>query len=149
MGKMKVDYKNNAMAFFRNRAGMFILMTPSADLETTMTAYDARNNVETAFDIYRNNLDGYRGRTGDSERARDWFLIKFLALMVRVRMKTIVSNSKLKDMTVNNAILATGTYKIIDDGSLRIRTERTKRVREILELFRVEDPERLPLCVQA
>ena len=45
--------------------------------------------------------------------------------------------------------LATGTYKIIDDGGLRIRTERTKRVREILKLFGVEDPEQLPLSVQA
>ena len=45
--------------------------------------------------------------------------------------------------------LATGTYKIIDDGGLRIRTERTKRVREILELFGVEDPKQLPLSIQA
>jgi transposase len=148
-GKMKVGYKNNAMAFFRNRAGMFVLMTPSADWETAMCSYDARNNVEMAFDIYKNDLDGHRGRTGDPERARGRFFIKFLALMIRVRMQTIVSKSKLKDLTVNNAILATGTYKIIDDGGLRIRTEKTKRVREILDLFGVEDPEQLPLSCQA
>jgi hypothetical protein len=36
----------------------------------------------------------------------------------------LVSESKLKDLTVNNAILATGTYRIIDDGGLSIRIER-------------------------
>lgn len=36
-----------------------------------------------------------------------------------------------------------------DGGGLRIRTERTKRIREILELFGVEDPKQLPLFVQA
>jgi hypothetical protein len=69
--------------------------------------------------------------------------------MIRVGMQTVVSKSKLKGLTVNNEILATGTYKIIDDSGLKIRTERTERVREILELLGVEGPERLPLSVQA
>ena len=146
-GKMKAGCKNNAMAFFRNRAGMFVLMTPSADWETAMCSYDARNNVEMAFDIYKNDPDGHRGRTGDPERARGRSFIRFLALMVRVRMQTTVSKSKMKDLTVNNATLATGTYRIIG-GGLRIRTGRTKRVREIMELFGVEDPEQLPLSGQ-
>ncbi len=147
-GKMKVGCKNNATAFFRNRAGMFVLMTPSADWETAMCSYYARNNVETAFDIYRNDLDGHRGRTGGPERARGRSFIRFLALMVRVRMQTTVSKGKKKDLTVDNAILATGTYRVIDDGGLRIRTERTERVREVMELFGVEGPERLPLSGQ-
>ena len=147
-GKIKAGCKNNAMAFFRNRTGMFVLMTPSADWETAMCSYDARNNLETAFDIYKNDLDGHRGHTGDPERARGRSFIRFLALMIRVRMQTTVSKSKMKDLTVDNAILATGTYRIIDDGGLRIRTERTERVREIMELFGVEDPEQLPLSGQ-
>jgi len=68
--------------------------------------------------------------------------------MVRVRMQTTVSKSKMKDLTVDNAILATGTYRIIGGGGLRIRTGRTKRVRETMELFGVEDPEQLPLSGQ-
>ena len=69
----------------RNRAGMFVLMTPSADWETAMRSYDARNNVGTAFDIYKNDLGGHRGRTGGPERARGRSFIRFLAMMVRVR----------------------------------------------------------------
>jgi len=57
------------MSFFRNRAGMFVMLTPSADWDTVMTSYDARNNVEMAFDILKSELDGKRMRTGDSVRA--------------------------------------------------------------------------------
>ena len=50
-GLMRLSYKNNAMTFFRNRAGMFVMITPRMDWETVMTSYDARNNVEMAFDV--------------------------------------------------------------------------------------------------
>lgn len=142
-GKMKIGYKQNAMSFFRNRAGMFVMLTPTADWNTVMTSYDARNNVEMAFDILKSELDGKRMRTGDPVRARGRFLIKFLALMIRVRMQNIIAASKFKDLTVENALLSTATYKIIDEKGLKVRTEKTKRVRQIFELFGVDDPESL------
>ena len=140
-GRMRIGYRQNAMSFFRNRAGMFIMMTPTADWETVMTSYDARDNVEKAFDIFKSELDGKRMRTGDPVRARGRFLIKFLALMIRVRMQNVIAASRFRDLTVENALLSAATYKIIDEKGLKVRTEKTKRVREIFELFGVEDPE--------
>lgn len=145
-GKMTVGYKNNAMTFFRNRAGMFVMLTPAVDWETVMTAYDARNNVETAFDIFKNELDGKRGRTGDPVRARGRLLIKFLALMIRVRMQIAVSGSKVKNLTVENALMSAATYEIVKDRGVNVRSEKTKRVREIFEAFGVEDPEHFELA---
>lgn len=144
-GTMKVGYKNNAMTFFRNRAGMFVMLTPDTDWETAMTAYDARNNVEMAFDIFKNELDGKRGRTGDPTRARGRLLIKFLALMIRVRMQITVSRCKVKNLTVENALMSAATYEIVKDRGLNVRSEKTKRVREIFEAFGVKDPEHLEL----
>jgi len=60
-GRMTVTYKSNAMTFFRNRAGMFVMLTPSSRWESTMAAYDARENMERAFAIFKNELDGVRG----------------------------------------------------------------------------------------
>lgn len=140
-GRMHIGYRQNAMSFFRNRAGMFVMLTPTADWDTVMTSYDARNNVEMAFNILKSELDGKRMRTGDPVRARGRFLVKFLALMIRVRMQNIISESRFKDLTMENALLATATYKIIDENGLKVRTEKTKRTREIFELFGVEDPE--------
>ncbi len=85
------------------------------DWETVMTSYDARNNVEMAFDIFKSEPDGRRGRTGDPVRARGRLFIKFLALMIRVRMQRIVSASGIEVLTVENMLLSAGTYKIVDD----------------------------------
>ena len=116
------------------------------DWETVMTSYDARNNVEMAFDIFKSELDGRRGRTGDPVCERGRLFIKFLALMIRVRMQRIVSASGIEGLTVENMLLSTGTYKIVDDRGVRVRTERTKRVREIFSLFGVDDPDQLPIA---
>ena len=140
-GVMHLEYKQNAMTFFRNRAGMFVMLTPTADWETVMTSYDARNSVEMAFDILKSELDGRRIRTGDPVRARGRFLIKFLALMIRVRMQNVISRSGMKDLTAENALLSASNYKIIDDRGLKVRTEMPKRVRRIFEIFGVEDPD--------
>ena len=120
-GRMKVSYKNNAMTFFRNRAGMFIMLTPNMDWEVGMTAYDTRNYVEMAFEIFKNELDGKRGRTGDPVRARGRLFIKFLALMIRIRMQLIVAEGNIKGLTVENMLMSAATYKIIDDDGLRVR----------------------------
>ena len=142
-GIMHVEHKNNAMTFFRNRAGMFIMLTPNADWDTVMTSYDARNSIETAFDVYKNDLDGRRGRTGDPVRAKGRFLIKFIALMMRVKMQRVISKSNIRDLTVDNALLSASTYKVIVNGEHKVRTEKTKRVRDIFKLFEIKEPEQI------
>ena len=142
---MTVSYKNNATTFFRNRAGMFVMFTPTADWETAKTAYDARNNVEIVFEIFKNELDGKRARTGDPVRARGRLLIKFLALMICIRMHIMVSNSKMKNLTAENALMSAVTYEIVKGRGVNVRSEKTKRVREIFEAFGVEGPEHLEL----
>ena len=65
--------------------------------------------------------------------------------MIRVRMRRIVSASGIEGLTVENMLLSAGTYKIVDDRGVRVRTERTKSVREIFSLFGVDDPDQLPI----
>ena len=49
-----------------------------------MISYDVRDWVEKAFDVYKNDLDGGRSRTGNVERARGRLFLKFIALMLRI-----------------------------------------------------------------
>lgn len=58
-------------------------------------------------------------------------------------MQKGVSMAKTKGLTVENMLISAVTYRIIDDRGVKVRTEKTKMVREILELFRVEDPAQL------
>lgn len=56
-------------------------------------------------------------------------------------MQNVISRSGIKDLTVENALLSASNYRIINDRGLKVRTEMSKRVRRIFELFGVEDPD--------
>ena len=70
-------------------------------------------------EILKSELDGRRIRTGDPVCARGRFLMKFIALMIRVRMQNVISSSKMKDLTVENALMSASNYKIIDDRGVK------------------------------
>ncbi len=55
-----------------------------------MASYDVRDWVEKAFDVYKNELDGSRNGTGNPERARGRLFIKFIALMMRIRIQNVL-----------------------------------------------------------
>ena len=84
-GNAAVSVNYNSISFSSNRAGMFVLLTPEGmSWDAAMTGYRIRNEVEEAYDAYKNDMDGNRLRTGDPERARGRFFIRFLALMMLV-----------------------------------------------------------------
>ena len=97
---------------------------------------------------FKNELDGKRGHTGYLVRARGRLLIESLAPMVRGRMQITVSRSKSKNLAVENALMSAATYEIVKDRGVNVRSEKTKRVRVILEAFGVEGPEHLELVNQ-
>lgn len=86
-GFMHMERKQNAFTFADNRAGMFVMLSSEGTTwEQMMTSYDVRDWVEKAFDVYKNDLDGGRSRTGNPERARGRLFIKFISLMMRIRI---------------------------------------------------------------
>ncbi|HIJ00477.1 MAG: hypothetical protein PWQ88_860 [Candidatus Methanomethylophilaceae archaeon] len=64
-------------------------------------------------------------------------------------MHIIVASSRMKNLTVENALMSASTYEIVKDRGINVRSEKTARVRDIFELFGVEDPEQLHLPHQA
>jgi len=153
-GTFHLERKQNAFTFADNRAGLFVMLTSTnTTFEQMMTSYDVRDWVEKAFDVYKNDLDGGRARTGNPERARGRLFIKFIALIMRIRIQNILRNhdseilgsKKKKDsvngMTVNEVILSLSTlYAIGIPGNWRL-TAVSKNVREIFRLFGLEEPE--------
>lgn len=84
-GNAVVEVNYNSISFSSNRAGMFILLTPEGKTwDEAMTSYGIRNEVEEAYDAFKNDMDGNRLRTGDADRARGRFFIRFLALMMLI-----------------------------------------------------------------
>lgn len=118
-----------------------------------MISYDVRDRVVKAFDVYKNDLDGNRSRTGNEERARDRLFIKFIALIMRIRIQNmlrdhdreVLATGKNKDsvngMTVEEALLSLNTLMAVGNtGDWRL-TAVTKNVREIFRLFGLEEPQ--------
>lgn len=152
-GVMHMERKQNAFTFADNRAGMFVMLaSPGTDWDTMMSSYDVRDWVEKAFDVYKNDLDGSRSRTGDPDRARGRLFIKFVALIMRIHMQNVlrkhdeaVLKGDLKKDSVNgktldevlkslNTLMAIGST-----GDWRL-TAVTKNVREIFALFGLGEP---------
>ena len=122
-------------------------------LSMMMTSYDVRDWVEKAFDVYKNDLDGKRNRTGNVERARGRFFIKFIALMMRIHIQNVLrehdrntlSTRSKKDsvngMTVDELLLSLNTvFAIGNTGNWRL-TAISKNVREIFSTFGLEQPQ--------
>ena len=123
---MHMVRKGNAMTFADNRAGMFVMLSSSdATWEQTMAAYDVRDWVEKAFDVYKNDLDGRRTRTGIEERARGRLFVKIIALMMRVRIRNILrkhdddvlrtgeKKDSVNGMSVDEVMLSLGTLMAV------------------------------------
>ena len=118
-----------------------------------MTSYDVRDWVEKAFDVYKNDFDGKRNRTGNVESARGRFFIKFIALMMRIHIQNVLrehdrntlSTRAKKDsvngMTVDELLLSLNTvFAIGNTGNWRL-TAISKNVREIFTTFGLEPPQ--------
>ena len=153
-GFMHMERKQNAFAFADNRAGMFVMLSSTdTTWEQMMTSYDVRDWVEKAFDVYKNDLDGDRSRTGNPERARGRLFIKFVALMMRIRIQNVLrehdaqvlatraKRDSVNNMTVDEALLSLNTvFAIGSTGDWRL-TAVSKNVREIFRTFGLEPPE--------
>ena len=153
-GVMHMVRKDNAFTFADNRSGMFVMLSSlDTTFEEMMTSYDVRDWVEKAFDVYKNDLEGNRSRTGNPERARGRLFIKFIALMLRIHIQNVLKNhdanvlagkekkDSVNGMTVNEVMLSLNTvFAIGNTGNWKL-TVISKNVREIFSLFGLEEPE--------
>jgi ribosomal protein L4 len=64
-------------------------------------------------------------------------------------MQIAISKSKAKNLAVENALMSAATYEIVKDRGVNVRSEKTKRVREIFETFGVEGPWQIELTPRA
>ena len=140
-GIMHIYRKTNAMTFADNRAGMFVMLSSAGtSWGRMMSSYDVRDRVEKAFDVYKNDLDGNRTRTGNEERVGGRLFIKFIALMMRIRIRNLLrgrdrmvlsteqKKDSMKGMGVDEVILSLNTLMAAGNTGDRRLTEVTRNV---------------------
>ena len=159
-GVMHTERKQNAFTFADNRSGMFVMLaSEGTSWEMMMSSYDVRDWVEKAFDVYKNDLDGNRSRTGDPDRARGRLFIKFIALIMRIHIQNVlrehdktvlsgkVKNDSVGGRTVEEMFRTLNTLMAVGNtGDWRL-TAVTKNVREIFRLFGLEEPKSGPIIL--
>lgn len=152
-GYMHIIRKQNSFTFADNRAGYFVMFASEGTTwEQMMSSYDVRDWVEKAFDVYKTDLDGSRSRTGDPDSARGRLFIKFVAMIMRIRVqnilrdheKTVLGTKAKKDSvcgkTVDGLFRTLSTLSAIGfEGNWRL-THVSKGVREAFGLFGLEEP---------
>ena len=103
--------------------------------------------MEEAFDAYKSDLDGKRNRTPDPDRARGRFFIRFIALMMIVRMRRglreyrdglprgMRKDDKVHRLTVRELVRSLSTVVAVGrTGSWRL-THITRLNRQIFSAF--------------
>jgi transposase len=159
-GIMHIHRKQNAFTFADNRAGMFVMLaSEGTSWDMMMSSYDVRDWVEKAFDVYKNDLDGGRSRTGDPDRARGRLFVKFIALMMRMRIQNVlrehddavlsgtVKKDSVNGKTVEDVFRTLNTLMAIGNtGDWRL-TAVSKNVREIFKVFGIEEPKSGPVVL--
>lgn len=152
-GNMHIIRKQNAFTYADNRAGYFVMFASEGTTwEQMMSSYDVRDWVEKAFDVYKTDLDGSRSRTGNPDSARGRLFIKFVAMILRIRIQNILrehdgeilSTKAKKDSvcgkTVDELFRTLSTLSAIGfEGNWRL-SHVSKGVREAFDLFGLEEP---------
>lgn len=151
-GKTAVEINWNSVSFSNNRAGICILITPEGtEWDAAVAAYELRNQVEEAYDAYKNDLDGKRIRTPDTDRARGRFFVRFVALMMIIYIRRSLRMyrdslplSKRKDdkvhrMTVREVIRSLNSIMAVGNTGNWKLTHISKTNRQIFSAFGIAD----------
>jgi len=140
-GVMHLSRRQNAITFADHRTGVFVVLS-SEDLDwyQAMSSYDTRNRLEEAFEVYKNDLDAGRMKTGDPERARGRLFIKFVALIMRTYIMNVLKDERcqVKGMTTEQVFRSLNTVMAIGSPRDWRLTALTKTNRQIFEAFGLE-----------
>jgi hypothetical protein len=118
-----------------------------------MSSYDVRDRAEKAFGVYRNDIDGSRPRTGDPDRARGRFFIKFIALILRIHIRNAIEDhdedvlgtkakkDPVSGKTVDETVRTLSSLTAVGNTGDWKLTAVSRDVREIFAFFGLKEPE--------
>jgi len=132
---IQVSIKKNAVSQHVNRMGKFIILYKGKmDWEECLSTYRSKDIVEKGFDILKNDLQVYTPNVRKEATLRGLLFLCFIGLIVRMRLMKKMQESGLSEKySITGLLTELRKLKIIEltDGK-RMRTERTKKQKEIL-----------------
>jgi transposase len=138
--RFEVVIKRNAVAQRISKMGKYILFY-SGDFDgmECLTLYRERDEIEKSFKALKSEIDILPLNTHGDETAQGFIFIAFLSLIIRTRLMNRMREAKLLDKySVELLLLQLEKLRKIKlaDGQV-IKTEMTKKQREILEALKI------------
>ncbi|EQD74847.1 TPR repeat protein, partial [mine drainage metagenome] len=110
--------------------------------------YKSRNDVEEAFDVFKNLLHVDTPYLRDDDTLRGYVFASFISLIAYYRILKLLKNKKINNrISVKDALLQLSKIYLTDVGDRTIMAEIPKKVRElagILELKPELFPQKVP-----
>ncbi|MFZ4414999.1 MAG: IS1634 family transposase [Bacteroidales bacterium] len=122
--------------------GYFIVVGRKSEIDKCGLLDDYRNKdmIEKIFDVLKNEMDGNRLRVHSDTATQGKLFVKFIALILYMKMSKTMKENKLFDkMTIKEVLLELRKIKktFIDDNT-NIISEITKKQRLIAECFNLK-----------
>jgi len=106
--------------------------------------YKSRNDVEEAFDVFKNLLHVDTPNLRDDDTLRGYVFVSFLSLIAYYRILKLLKNRKINNrISVKDALLQLSKIYLTDIGERTIIAEIPKKVRELAETLGMK-PELFP-----
>jgi len=138
--KLEKDLKN--IEIHLNNQGYFIVIgnEKNTDKYEILDNYRNKDIIEKIFDVMKNETGGNRLRVHSDMAVQGKLFVKFIALILYMRMSHIMKDKKLFDkFSVKEVLLELRKIKkTFIDGNVSVISEITKKQKQILEAFGTE-----------
>lgn len=126
----------------KNQFGVISIITNTAmTLEEIYRLYKKRVEIEVAFDVWKNNLEGDKTYMRSNESIRGYFFITFLALHLYFQIiNHLRERDLLKKYSVEDVLLHLSKIYAVRLGSKEITSEITEKTKRLLEQLQVPIP---------
>ena len=135
--------------FSTDKAGKIAILTNTRDKpQVIFELYKSRNDVEEAFDVFKNLLQVDTPYLRDDDTLRGYVFVSFISLIAYYRILKLLKNRKVNSrISVKDALLQLSKIYLTDVGGRTIMAEIPKKVRELAETLGLEPelfPKRVP-----
>ena len=135
--------------FSPDKAGRIAILTNTREKpQNIFELYKFRNDVEEAFDVFKNLLQVDTPYLRDDDTLRGYALVSFISLIAYYRILKLLKIRKINGrISVKDALLQLSKIYLTDIGDRTIMAEIPKKVRELAETLGLKPelfPKRVP-----
>ncbi len=119
--------------FSPEKAGKIAILTNTGEKpQAVFELYKSRNDVEEAFDAFKNLLQVDTPYLRDDDTLRGYAFVSFISLMAYYRILKLLKTKKINGrISVKDALLQLSRIYLADVGDRTITAETPKKVRDL------------------